>query len=55
LVQVKLNQPAALKIGDWITVENSRTMAAVGDAPQVARLMSAVDENGMAWIMFNGQ
>jgi hypothetical protein len=55
LVQVKLSQPAALQIGDWITVESSQTMTAIGDAPRVARLMSAVDENGMAWIMFNGQ
>jgi hypothetical protein len=55
LVHVRVDQPAALQFGDWITIENGLVTAALGDAPKVARLMSAVDGNGMAWIMYNGQ
>jgi hypothetical protein len=55
LVQVRVETGSALKIGDRIGVNNSQVTLAAGEIPSVARLMSAVDENGMAWIMFNGQ
>jgi len=55
LVQVRVAAGSALKIGDWIGLENSQVTLAAGEVPSVARLMSAVDQNGMAWIMFKGQ
>ncbi len=55
LVQVRLEPSASLKIGNWVGVADNRVTSAVGDVPKIARLMSAVDQNGMAWIMFKGQ
>lgn len=55
LVQAKLGQATGLKIGDWITMSDGQMLAAVGEAPKVARLMSDADENGMAWVMLTGQ
>lgn len=55
LVQVHVASASPLKIGDWIGVENSQVTLATSSVPSVARLMSAVDNNGMAWVMFKGQ
>jgi hypothetical protein len=55
LVQVRVEPGSALKIGDWIGVKDSQVTQAASEVPSLARLMSAVDSNGMAWIMFKGQ
>ena len=55
LVQANLGQASALQVGDWIAVDSGQTIAAAGEAPRVGRLMSSVDETGMAWVMLSGQ
>lgn len=55
LVQANLSQAATLQIGDWIAMDSGQMIAAQGDAPKVGRLMSSVDETGMAWVMLSGQ
>jgi len=55
LVQAKLGQVSALQIGDWIAMDSGQMIAAAGEAPRVGRLMSTVDETGMAWVMLSGQ
>ncbi len=55
LVQANVGQATTLKLGDWLTLENGLAVAQAAEAPKVARLMSTVDENGLAWILLTGQ
>lgn len=55
LVQVKAGLSPTLKVGEWVVPANGQVSAASAGQEGVARLLSAADANGMAWILFTGQ
>jgi hypothetical protein len=55
LVQVQVGSDSTLKTGDWIAMDGGQVALAGADQAGVARLLSDVDADGFAWILFDGQ
>lgn len=56
LVQANVGLNASLKAGDRLTMSADGSLAAAGDgATVIGRIMSQVDENGVAWVLLSSQ
>ncbi len=55
LVQADVGKRSGLKIGDRLAVNVDRVTAVSGSQSSAGRLMSQVDQDGLAWVMISGQ
>ena len=54
LIQANVGAGTTLKTGDGLTLQSGATAAALAGEPSFGRLMSEVDAQGFAWVLFKG-